>query len=197
MKLLIGVTGSPLAGKETFANTVARLLKDGGYSASRHTFSGILSDTLDLWGIPHGRPSEQLVAQLMIAPQFFGADTLSNAMRYRLEKDTADVGILDGVRWFSDERMIRGFGERGIKKIIAYVAASPDVRYARLKKRNRAGESAITREEFEKQGKANNEIYIPEIGNRADITLNNDYENVADFVRDIEKAYRESIKPLL
>src|SRR4051812_8444313 len=107
MKLVIGVTGSPLAGKETFANVTEELLKKDGHSVSRHRFSDILRDTLDLWGIPHGRINEQNMAQLMVIPEFFGKDTLSNAMKIRLMKNPQDVGIIDGVRWFSDEAMLR------------------------------------------------------------------------------------------
>lgn len=197
MKLVIGIVGPPLAGKETFANVITRLLKNDGHSVSYNRFSDILRDTLDIWGIPHGRENEQLLAQFMVNPQFFGAGTLSRAMKNRLLKDTADVGILDGVRWFSDEKMIREFPEENVKSLIAFVNADPDVRFTRLQKRNRAGESATSRADFDRQGKAENEIYIPEIGGRADIQLENNYENVADFEKDAEVAYEKSIKPLL
>src|SRR5689334_897892 len=107
MKLLIGITGSPLAGKETAANIIAELLEKDGHSVSRHRFSDVLRDTLDLWGLPHGRINEQNMAQLMIMPQFFGKDTVANAVKMRLMRDATDVGVIDGVRWFVDEDMIR------------------------------------------------------------------------------------------
>ena len=197
MKLVIGIVGAPLAGKETFANVVEELLKNDGHSVSRHRFSDILRDTLDLWDVPHGRENEQLLAQFMVNPKFFGQGTLSNAVKAKVSKDTADVGMLDGVRWHSDEAMIRSFPAQGIKSLIAYVTANPDVRYARLQKRNRAGEGATTREMFDMQNKAENEIYIPEIGGRADVILENNYEDVEGFRKDVEAAYLKSIKPLL
>ena len=86
MKLLIGITGSPLAGKETAANIFAELLQKDGYSVSRHRFSDILRDTLDLWGLPHGRINEQNMAQLMIVPQFTKSFEDRWIVRARIEK---------------------------------------------------------------------------------------------------------------
>jgi dephospho-CoA kinase len=197
MKLLIGIAGAPLAGKETVANAFETLLTNDGYSTHRQTFSKILRDTLDLWGIDHGRENEQKMAIIMNAETGFKDGALSRAMQARLIKDTADVDILDGVRWLPDEAMIRSFTERGIKNIIVYVEASADVRYDRLIVRNRAGEARTTREMFDAQGKMLNEIKISEIGSRADIKLTNNYANIDDFRKDIERAYREQIKPLL
>lgn len=197
MKLAIGVTGSPLAGKETAANAIAEYLQKDGFSVSRHRFSDVLRDTLDLWGLPHGRTNEQLMAQLMILPQFYGPNTLSNAMKMRLMKDPVDVGIVDGVRWFSDEEMFRAFPDEGIKSLIIYVAADEDVRYERLRKRNRAGESVTTREEFARQNQQPNEIYIAEIGSRADIKLTNNYDAPAPFLKNIRAAYEKQVRPLL
>lgn len=53
MKLVIGLVGLPLAGKETVANKLEELVKKDGYSVSRHRFSDVLRDTLDLWGMEH------------------------------------------------------------------------------------------------------------------------------------------------
>jgi len=197
MKLVIGVTGAPLAGKETAANIIAELLQKDGHTVSRHRFSDILRDTLDLWGLPHGRINEQNMAQLMIVPQFFGPDTLANAMKTRLMKESFDIGIIDGVRWLADEKMLRTLPAEGIKNLIVYVDADADLRFQRLQVRKRAGESATTREEFDMQGKRENEIYIPEIGSRADIKLLNNYENVEEFRKDVEAAYVKTIKALL
>lgn len=194
MKLVIGIVGLPLAGKETVANTLEALFKKDGFSVSRHRFSDVLRDTLDLWGMPHGRGNEQMLAQIMQRPGAFPEGVLSRAVKHRLSKDTADVGILDGARWDSDEKMLREFPARGIKSIVLYVDADDDRRYARLQARNRAGEGATTREEFAKLNQQPNEIFIPEFGSRADVKLTNNYESIADFEKDIETAYKEKIK---
>ena len=127
----------------------------------------------------------------------FPPGVLARAVKARLLKNPADVGILDGMRWEVDEKMMKEFPADGVKSIIIYVAADDDHRYARLVARNRSGEAATTREQFAELNKQPNEIFIPEIGGRADITLTNNYATVAEFERDIEMAYREKIEGLL
>ena len=128
MKLVIGIIGAPLAGKETCADLFEKLLVEDGYSVSRHTFSEILKATLELWDIPHGRDNEQKMAIIMNAETGFGDGALSRAMRRRLMEDTADVTILDGVRWLGDEHMIRSLGDDGIKTVMVYISADPKIR---------------------------------------------------------------------
>ncbi len=197
MKLVIGLAGLPLAGKETVANKLETLFKSDSVTVSRHRFSDILRDTLDLWGMPHGRANEQTLAQIMQMPNAFPEGVLARAVKHRLSKNTADVGILDGVRWEVDEKMIREFPAEGIKSVVVYVDADDDHRYSRLLARNRSGEATTTREQFATLNQQPNEIFIPQIGTHADITLINNYDNVADFEKDIEAAYRGKIKSLI
>jgi dephospho-CoA kinase len=189
MKLVIGIVGPPLAGKETCANLLDKLLIEDGYRVSRHTFSDILRDTLDLWNIPHTRDNLQRMSIIMNADSGFGDGALSRAMRARLMHDESDVTILDGVRWLGDEAMIRSLGDEGIKTIVIYISADVHVRYARLLERNRAGESATSWEDFERQEKARTETDIPDIGSRAEIALVNDYDDVSRFASDINRVY--------
>jgi uridine kinase len=205
MKLVIGLAGLPLAGKETITIKLEELLHADNVTVSRHRFSDILRDTLDLWGMPHGRANEQMLAQIMQRPgggpdgsaPGFPPGVLARAVKARLLKNPADVGILDGMRWEVDEKMMKEFPADGVKSVIVYVDADEDHRYARLVARNRSGEAATTREQFVELGRQPNEIFIPEIGSRADIRLTNNYATVADFEPDIEAAYREKIKGLL
>jgi dephospho-CoA kinase len=189
MKLVIGIIGAPLAGKETCANVLDQLLVEDGYRVSRHTFSDILRDTLTLWDIPHTRDNLQKMAIVMNAETGFHDGALSRAMRRRLMSDDADVAILDGVRWLGDEKMIRGLNDDGIKSVFVYLTADPKVRYARLISRNRVGEAATTWEDFSRQEKVRTEVDIPDIGSRAEITLENNYDDIEHFKRDINRVY--------
>jgi dephospho-CoA kinase len=189
MKLVIGIVGPPLSGKETCANLLDELLVEDGYRVTRHTFSEILRETLDLWNIPHGRDNEQRLSIIMNDETGFGGGALSRAMRARLMEDESDVAILDGVRWLGDEEMIRSLGNEGIKTIIVYISADARVRYGRLLARNRSGESTTTWEDFLRQEEARTEVDIPEIGSRAEIALVNDYQDVDHFKSDINRVY--------
>jgi dephospho-CoA kinase len=104
-------------------------------------------------------------------------------------EDEADVTILDGVRWLGDEHMIRSLNDDGIKTVMVYIAADPKVRYVRLLARNRAGEAATTWEKFMQQEQIKNEVDIPDIGSRAEIALENNYDDVEHFERDINRVY--------
>jgi len=189
MKLVIGLVGAPLAGKETCANMLEKLLLEDGYSVSRHTFSEILRETLDLWGLPHGRDNEQKMAMLMNAEIGFGDGTLSRAMRHRLMTEDVDVTILDGVRWLGDEKMLRGLNDEGIKSILIYIPADAKVRYDRLLTRKRSGEHTTTREDFMRQEQVRTELDIPDIGSRAEIVIENNYNDIEHFHRDINRVY--------
>ncbi|HUZ92455.1 MAG TPA: hypothetical protein VNG29_00460 [Candidatus Paceibacterota bacterium] len=196
MKLVIGLVGPPGAGKETFTNSIESLLRADGFSATRHRFSDPLRETLSAWGIPHGRENEQKLARIMKEPAAFRDGALSRAIKHRLMRDEAHVGILDGVRWLSDEKMLYAFPEEGVKSIMVHVTAPAKDRYRWLKDRNRAGAAETTWESFLEQEKAENEIYIPEIGGRAAVKLVNS-GSVDEFLKKIEVVYRESIRPLL
>jgi uridine kinase len=189
MKLVIGIIGPPLAGKETCATVLEQLLREDGYSVSRHTFSDILSDTLALWGLPRTRDNLQRMAIVMNAESGFGDGSLPRAMRRRLTDDVADVTILDGVRWLADEKMIRGLNDEGIKTVMIYITADPKIRYARLIARNRGGEAETTWEKFMQQEQVRTEVDIPDIGSRAEIALGNDYKDLEPFKRDINRVY--------
>ena len=189
MKLVIGIVGAPLAGKETCANVLEKLLIEDGYSVSRHTFSEVLRETLDLWGIPHGRDNEQKLSIIMNAETGFKDGALARAMEHRITNEDVDVTIIDGVRWLGDETMLRGLNDKGIKTIFIYIPADAKVRYARLLARDRAGEAATTWEDFLRQEQVRTEVDIPDIGSRAEIIIENNYEDEEHFRRDIERVY--------
>jgi len=85
--------------------------------------------------------------------------------------------------------MIRSLNDDGIKTVMVYISADPQVRYARLLSRNRAGEAATTWEDFARQEKALTDVDIPDIGSRAEIALDNNYDDVSHFERDINRVY--------
>jgi dephospho-CoA kinase len=93
------------------------------------------------------------------------------------------------VRWLGDEKMLRSLNDEGVKSILFYIHAEPKVRYARLVARNRAGEAATTWEKFMEQEKMKTEVDIPDIGSRAEIALDNNYDDIEHFHRDINRVY--------
>ncbi len=172
--LVIGVTGEKGGGKETFGNLLnVYITGDPRISGvrsvfSRHRFSDIINETLELWRLSTTRHNQQKLGTVMA--DAFGVHTLANAVEARLRRDAAIVVVLDGVRREIEERLVRGIPG----SIMAYVTAPVDTRYERTRKRaERAGEREKTFEEFLEEEAAATEVEIPIIGSRADYRIDN------------------------
>ncbi len=164
--LLIGIVGEKGSGKETCAKFLAQYIKDK--KVVHITFSDILSETLALWSIERTRHNLQQLAIVM--NEKFGLGTLTNAVSARIKATDADIIVLDGVRWLSDEKMIREFP----KNMIVYVTAPPEVRYERTKARKvYVGEATASYETFLEEEKVRTELDIPKIAANADVTIDN------------------------
>ena len=189
MKLVIGIIGAPLAGKETCANVLEQLLIEDGYSVSRHTFSDILRDTLDLWDLPHARDNLQKMAIVMNAEMGFGDGVLSHAMRHAThgrQRRRDDPRRRALARRRKDDPQLERRWDQNHPGIYF---GGHKTRYARLIARNRAGEAATTWEDFSRQEQAQTEVDIPHIGSRAEIILENNDDDMERFKHDINRVY--------
>lgn len=192
MKLLMGLVGGQGAGKETVGAAIARLLEADGISHEHARFSDVLRETLTIWDIPHGRDNEQLLAKVMAAPEAFKDGALTRATARRIAQSDKDVVILDGIRWLSDEAMVRSFPHA----VIAYVVANPEVRYQRVRVRNRSGAGELSWEDFYRQEQVITEVHIADIGSRADVVLPNEGSR-ADLQARVLSLYAERLRPVL
>lgn len=177
MKLIIGLVGQKGCGKET----VAGLIKDvyGTDKVSHVRMSDILKETLKMWSIPETRTNLQRMAIIM--NRHFGKGTLSKAVNDRIMKERSTVVVLDGIRWISDEKLVRSFD----KNILIHIKAKSKIRFQRLKMRSdKIGEGRMNYKQFLKEEKVYTELFIKEIGNRADIILENN-----SSVKDLKKSF--------
>ncbi len=179
--IVLGLVGEKGSGKQTFADYLKKMAK--GKKIAHMRFSDILKETLELWSLELTRSNYQQVS--IAFNKTFGAGTLSNALYQRVMKQPADIVILDGVRWLSDEKLINSFPE----KRLIYITAKAKTRWERVTKRGeKAGEADASLEQFMAEEKVKTETLIPKIGKRADIRIDNngtfkDLENqVKDFV---------------
>jgi dephospho-CoA kinase len=165
MKIVVGLVGEKGSGKETFGDFFMETAK--GQKIVRVRFSDILNETLKLWGIDRTRENLQKLAVIM--DDGFKKGTLTHAIYERIHSLDADIVILDGVRWETDEKLIRSFP----KNFLVYINADVDIRYERLKIRREKLDEAKTYEQFMEEEKAPNEVLIPAIGRRADFKVKN------------------------
>lgn len=122
----------------------------------------------------------------------FGEGALSRAVRNRFFKSSADIVVVDGVRWLSDEELIRSIPSN----LLLYVTADFETRYGRAKRRKREGEELKTRKQFLKEDEAKNEIFTPQIGSRADWKIENS-GNEEELKEKVREFWNKFVLPLL
>lgn len=164
--IVLGLVGEKGSGKQTFSDFLKEIATDKKIVHMR--FSDILRETLELWSLDLSRTNYQ---QLSIAMnKTFGKGTLSRALYQNVLKKDADIVILDGVRWLSDEELINSFPE----KFMIYITADVEKRYQRVvKRKEKKGEGDASLEQFKAEEKVKTETLIPKIGKRADIKIDN------------------------
>lgn len=163
---VIGLVGEKGSGKQTFVNILKSLYPDKNIRQVR--FSDILAQTLMIWDIPNTRPNLQKLAIIM--NDAFGTQALAKAARFSIEGDRADIIVFDGVRTKDEEKLVKSFKN----SILLYITAPAKLRFERLKKRSeKIGETGLSFEQFSLEEKSKRETQVPEIGQRADIKIEN------------------------
>lgn len=186
MKYVLGVVGENGAGKDTFTTFFKAAVAPKRVTSIR--FSDILYETLKLWGIEPTRTNLQNLAIIMDTQ--YGRGSLTNATNSRVNREPADIVVIEGVRWKTDVPMIRSFQNN----ILVYVTADADLRFERMRARGeKIGEGDITLEQFQREEKSNTELEIPNIGKSADYVLKNN-GTVEEFRKDVEDFASKIIK---
>lgn len=194
-RITIGLVGEKGAGKETFCKVFREVLRDQKILASvdQFRFSDTLTKTLEEYDIEVTRENQQALATFL---RSLLPEAIANGMRKLLSSKRATVNILDGVRWPAEEEFVKGSSY----SIMLYVTANADVRFGRLSKRKeKADEQGMTREQFDSQEKAATEIRIREIGSRADFKIENnrDDDGCADLRKRIRIFVKRKVIPML
>lgn len=167
MKTHIFVVGKSGAGKETvfkiFKEEAASML-----SSSMYRFSDPLNEVLDILCLSRERQNQQKISTVL--RQFFGEDTLSNAVAGKVLKDSSDVVFLDGVRRVSDLKAFDNLPNR----LLIFVTAPPEIRFERLRKRgDRPGDKEKSWEQFQSEQNAEAESQIDSLAKVADVIIDN------------------------
>jgi dephospho-CoA kinase len=191
-QLVIGLVGEKGSGKQTFSDLLKELANAeqnpsvGSLRICHMRFSDLLRDTLSLWDLPHSRSNLQNLA--IAFNKTYGPATLSHAIYKRVQSEPAEIVILDGVRWLSDEELIRSFS----KNKMVYITANSKTRFKRLKKRNgKIGEAEMDFNQFSKEENAETETYIPRIGQRSDVKIDNN--GTLDELKELVKKFWQSL----
>lgn len=186
MRYLIGLVGENGAGKDTF--TTFFRAAAAPTNVFRIHFSDVLYDTLRLWGVEPTRSNLQNMAIIM--DRQFGHGSLTRATEMRIEKQKADIVIVEGVRWKTDVSMLRSFKNF----TLVYITAKPKIRFERIRRRaEKSDEAKKTYKQFLREEAAATEVDIPEIGSKADLRIENN-GTLDEFRQKVEQFYKQLVK---
>ena len=188
MFTVIGLVAKPGAGKGTVLELIRGMVPvflGSDLRIASPKFSDFPREELARHGIPATRDAMQKFVQDMDREALLRGEkpgALSREVRKRIEKmNDAEIVIVDGVRWLTDEEMIRSFPNN----FLLYIHTDAPTRLERIRERGQnPGDATKTTEEFLKEDAAPNEQYIEQIGARADVRIENngDEKNLEDQV---------------
>lgn len=156
-KLIIGLVGQAGCGK----GTAADLLRNE-YGAGYIRFSGILGQVLETLGIEKSRENFTKLSNGL--RDAYGEDALSYAVEKIALSAPEDIVVIDGIRRPEDIVALEPLPH--FKLVSIEVPA--EIRFERMKKRGeKATESNMTWEQFQKEENLATEITIPAVMERA------------------------------
>ena len=164
---LIGLVGEQAGGKGSFVSVLKEISNENIQVVSS---SAILLEILKTLSIEPSRPNFKKL--FLSLSKVFGVDFLTQAVKLRIKGLPAETSVVvyDSVRMPVDVRMVRVFND----SYLVYVTADRQVRYERARARKeKAGEGDMPYNVFLEHEDAENERYVPDIGQSAEFKIKN------------------------
>ena len=182
-KTVIGIIGEQAGGKGAVADIIRKK-----YGGSRLTVSNILRRTLDSLYLETTR--ENLIQLALKLKKGFGDAVLMEAMLKEVEKEDADLIIVDGFRMPGDPEPFKK--EYNGSFYLIHVTADQKIRYERSTKRGeKVGEATATFEEFQANEKKGTENSIAKVAKEANFKIVNNEDE-----KELEKQVLEIMKQI-
>ena len=175
-KILIGLVGEIGSGKDTFCN----FAKDNFENVRVFRFSDALTEVLKIFFDDIKREDQQWLSSALRTR--FGEDILIKALIKKVKNTDDGIIILNGARRPGDFEALRANGGK-----IIYVTADPKLRWERVRIRKEKADDDVPFEKFLEMGKAEAESKITEIGDQADVKIENNGTK-EQFFEEIKKA---------
>jgi dephospho-CoA kinase len=112
----------------------------------------------------------------------FGKDILWQAIKKKIENVKEGIVILNGVRMWEEYNALKELGGQ-----VVYATANPKLRWERVKIRGEKKDDDVPYEKFLEMEKAATEVLIAQIGEKADVKIEND-GSFEDFYAKIKEA---------
>lgn len=172
---VVVLVGEPLAGKEIASQYLVRR-----HHFVSFRFSKILNDILARLRLPISRPNQTALANAL--RERFGGGILAEVIKQEIERGRHARVVIDGMRNPAEYEILKrvsGF-------LLVYLTAPLAVRYQRVHaRREKVGEHRFSLEDFKRDEKLPNELFIGKLGRKAKVKIVND-ASVAELYRRLE-----------
>lgn len=161
-KIIIGLVGESGSGKDTVAN----YLKEK-YNAHLYRFADPLREALELYLDKISREDLQ-----WLAIQFkkkFGKNILSSGLKKKIEENGNGLTVINGIRFPEDAEFVKSLPNG----YVLYITLENKKRWKRIYNRGEKTDDAVSYEKFLEMEKAETEVNIPKIGEKADFQIEN------------------------
>ncbi|HYV33873.1 MAG TPA: hypothetical protein VE973_03420 [Candidatus Limnocylindria bacterium] len=179
--MIIGLVGEKLSGKDTVALFLAQ-----EHKADHFKFSQILDSILNMLNLDLSRRNEIDLGLALRGA--FGPHVLINALKNKVEKSSANLVVVNGIR-MDEFEIVKAWD--GAKTI--YITAPVEERFERYKQRHEKVDDAVMDfEHFKAQEQEQTEVGIPALGARADFKIENtgSLEELYGKVNEIIKQFK-------
>lgn len=182
-KVILGFTGLLASGK----GTAAKYLEEK-HMAATFRFSTMLRDILNRVYVPHARDNMIRLSEFLRGA--YGEDIMAKTMFKDIEKDTAKVVVIEGIRRLADiEQDAPNF-------VLVEIFAEPKIRYERLIKRGEnPDDNSKTYEQFLADHRRSTEVSILEVIKHATerVDNNGDLASLHKQLDELVKKYKRSL----
>ncbi len=179
-KRIIGLLGETGSGKDTFSN----IIKNEVPSVLLLRFSKPLSDALGVFFDEIKKEDQQWLANNL--RDRFGEDILMKGIAKKMKESSSEKIILNGIRVREEFNFIKDKGGT-----IIYINADPKIRWERVRERGEKKDDNVYYEKFLEIDKGRPEVQVRELGEQADIVIDNNKE-----LKDLKKKAIEIINSL-
>ncbi len=160
-KIIIGLVGETGSGKDTVANYLHQK-----YDAKLMRFADPIKETLAIYFEKASKQDQQWLA--LEFKKRFGKDILAKALRKKID-ESEGVIVVNGIRFWEDNDFVKELGGH-----VMYVTADQKMRWQRTSNRGEKSDDDVTFEKFQEIERAETEVLIPEIGEKADFIIRNE-----------------------
>jgi len=182
-KIIIGLVGESGSGKDT----VADYLRDN-HGAILMRFADPLRETLSLYIDNISREDLQWFSFALRSR--FGNKVLSKALRTKIDTIKEGIVFINGMRVLEDYDFVKSFPN----SYVVYVTLDQKSRWERIFGRGEKSDDAVGFPKFQEMEKAEIEVNIPKIGEKADFRIENTgtkeelFEKVDEIINKLRKA---------